>query len=128
MNKLTFYRGLLFALRQHRANFDAEGDRFQRAFAATIERAKAERPDVVSKMITLEFDPMFGVYTEANEMLLEGEQDLVLSLMNPRLGEAHFKIEAADAAEELSSIPDAAWFRELGAYFNQRLTAAGTDA
>ena len=123
MDKLTFFRGLLFALRQHRAKFDAEGETFQKAFASTIERAKAEHPELVAK-ISLEFDPIFGVYSEASEMLLEGEQDLVLALMNPRLGLARFKIGPAEAAEELQAIPNAEWFKELGGYFHQRLEAS----
>jgi hypothetical protein len=123
MDKLTFFRGLLFALRQHRKQFEAEGDRFHRAFASTIELAKSEHPELVANIISLEFDPIFGVYTEASEMLLEGEQDLVLSLMNPRLGDAVFKIDPIEAAEELSTIPNAEWFKELGTHFHNRLDA-----
>jgi hypothetical protein len=43
--------------------------------------------------------------------------------MNPRLGEALFKIDETEAAEELSTIPNAEWFKELGAYFHERLGA-----
>jgi hypothetical protein len=57
-------------------------------------------------------------------MLLEGEQDLVLALMNPRLGVAQFKIGSADAAEELATLPDPEWFKRLGTYFHERLSAA----
>lgn len=123
MDKLTFYRGLLCALRTQRKDFVAEGDRFHRAFAATIRHAqkKAEsEPSLVPPQIHL--DPMFGVYQEANEMLLEGEQDLLISLLNPRHRKASFRITESEAEEELRELSVAdEWFRDLGRVFHEQL-------
>lgn len=123
MDKLTFYRGLLCALRTQRTDdFVAEGDRFHRAFAATLEYAHQK----VDSNVTLippqiHMDPMFGIYHEANEMLLEGEQDLLISLLNPRHRKASFRISPAEAEEELRDIPNPEWFRDLGRVFNEKL-------
>jgi len=124
MNKLTFYRGLLYALRQQRGSFVAEGERFHRAFASTVECAqRSHPPDAIPPAIHL--DPLFGMYREANEMLLEGEQDLLLSLLNPRHRQAQFRIDTDDAKRELEELPHPDWFLSLGKHFDAMLIATG---
>ena len=124
MNKLTFYRGLLYALRQRRDSFVAEGERFHDAFASTVELAGKEHPPDASPP-AIHLDPLFGAYREANEMLIEGEQDLLLSLLNPRHRQARFRIDANDALNELQGLPNPAWFLRLGQHFHERLSSAG---
>ena len=123
MDKLTFYRGLLCALRTQREDFVAEGDRFHRAFAATVEHAQEKAdPGTLLMPPEIHLDPMFGVYHEANEMLLEGEQDLLISLLNPRHRKASFRITKIEAEEELREISYAAdWFKDLGRIFHEQL-------
>lgn len=120
MDKLTFYRGLLCALRTRRNDFVAEGDRFHQAFAATVEHARRETSQSEAPP-AIHLDPIFGVYHEANEMLLEGEQDLLISLFNPRYRKATFRITSNEAEEELREIPNTEWFRDLGRVFHERL-------
>jgi len=123
LDKLTFYRGLLCALRTQREDFVAEGDCFHRAFAAAVEHAQ-EKADPASFLMPpqIHLDPMFGVYHEADEMLLEGEQDLLISLLNPRHRRASFRITKSEAEAELREISGAAeWFKDLGRIFHEQL-------
>jgi hypothetical protein len=122
MDNVTFYRGLLFGLRKHRTQFTAEGQAFHRAFVSTIELARrtAPRPGLL-RDLALRVDPIFGVSPQASEMLLEGEQDRVLSLMNPDLEKARFKISPSDAELQLRRLPERRWFEKLGQHFDQQL-------
>lgn len=122
MDRVTFYRGLLFGLRIHKKDFPAEGENFHRAFVSTIEKAKKTAPRRgLLRNLTFHVDPIFGVCSEASEMLLEGEQDRVLSLMNPDLEKAQFKIGPSDAKAQLKRLPDGKWFEQLGRYFAEQL-------
>jgi hypothetical protein len=124
--KLIFYRGLLFGLRlAGRDEFLAEGVAFHRAFGSTMELAE-KLFDGVDEIGVIEYDidPIFGVYTAANEMLLEGEQDTVLSLANPDLRRAKFEIDSDEADEELRRLPQAELFKKLGQHFKAALEAA----
>jgi hypothetical protein len=121
MDNLTFYRGLLCALRTKREEFVAQGELFHHAFASTVEYAR--RLAGGAEAVPLHMDPVFGIYHEANEMLLEGEQDLLLSLMNPRLQKARFKIDMDEAEQELNELPDPSFFKKLGEYLDAQLSA-----
>jgi hypothetical protein len=122
IDQATFYRGLLFGLRIHRGHFTAEGADFHRAFVLTVEHAKQTAPRrSLLRDLTIRVDPIFGVCREASEMLLEGEQDRVLSLMNPDLEKAQFKIHVSDAKIQLKRLPEAKWFERLGRFFAQQL-------
>ena len=129
MNLPMFYRGFLYALRERVAEgeprFDAEGDRFHEAFRAALEYAARELPNVPALEILDNFDPVFGVSPEATEMLLEGERDFILSLLNPRLRVAQFKITRETAKRELDQLPEHDAFRQLAARFHERLQTAG---
>jgi hypothetical protein len=120
MDKLTFYRGVLCALATKRDEFIAQGEDFHKAFASTVDYARTLTTGEPLSL-TLHLDPVFGIYHEATEMLLEGEQDLLLSLMNPRLQRARFKIDHADAEQELREMPDAQFFRKLGEHLDSCL-------
>lgn len=124
--KLLFYRGLLFGLRAAgETEFLAEGDAFHRAFGATMEFAARLFEGVEAiHAITCEIDPIFGVYSEANEMLLEGEQDTVLSLANPDLRRAKFEVNEEEAREELRRLPRPDLFEQLGRHFQTALAQA----
>jgi hypothetical protein len=125
MNLSTFYRGFLYALRERVADseprFDAEGDRFHDAFREALEFAAQELPEVPAAEILEDFDPVFGVSPQATEMLLEGERDFILSLLNPRLRVAQFKISREAARHELDRLPAHATFRRLAARFHESL-------
>jgi hypothetical protein len=125
VDKYTFYRGLLFALRANGVDeFPAAGPAFHEAFGKTIEYAsEISAAHHLPKPIIVNVDPIYGVYPEANEMLLEGEQDLVLSLMNPRLKFAQFKIDRAEADEELKEVGYEDWYRELAKFFHSHVTS-----
>jgi catechol 2,3-dioxygenase-like lactoylglutathione lyase family enzyme len=123
VEKLLFYRGLLFGLRAAgETSFLAEGTGFHRAFGSTLQRATELFSQVEGyRVIDFAIDPVFGVYPEANEMLLEGEQDTVLSLANPHLRRAKFEVEETEAQEELRRLPHSDIFEELGRFFRAEL-------
>lgn len=128
MNLPTFYRGFLYALRECIANeqprFDAEGDRFHEAFRSALEYAATSLPEVPASRMLENFDPVFGVSPEATEMLLEGERDFILSLLNPRLRVAQFKISQEAATQALDQLPQSEAFRQVARRFYQRLEAS----
>lgn len=123
VDRFTFYRGLLFALRAiGTPDFPAAGSRFHEAFGKTIEYAfRISASKDLPQPMAVNADPIYGVYPEANEMLLEGEQDLVLSLMNPRLKFAQFKIDPAEADDELKRVGHVDWYKDLANYFRRVL-------
>jgi hypothetical protein len=120
MNTSVFYRGLLYALRERRQKFVADGDDFHSAFREMLRAAQRDLPRVARRMLE-NFDPVFGVSPEASEMVLEGERDLILSLMNPRLQTAAFKLSRAEATKELEELPSATLFRTLAAHLDEKL-------
>lgn len=124
--KLLFYRGLLFGLRAAgETEFLAAGAAFHRAFGSTMEFAAQLFAGVEAiHAIECEIDPIFGVYSEANEMLLEGEQDTVLSLANPDLRRAKFEVDEEEARNELRRLPRPDLFEQLGRHFKTALAEA----
>jgi hypothetical protein len=117
MTHTTFYRGLLYALREKGPDsFIADGDLFHKAFHAVLYEAAKKHFGPAQEMLE-NYDPVFGVYPEANEMLLEAERDFILSMMNPHLRRAQFKISKGIAHEELESLADKDTFRELATRF-----------
>jgi len=124
--KLLFYRGLLFALRAAgMTGFLAEGPEFHQAFGSTIALAsELLGEDEPIHAIEVHLDPIFGVYPEANEMLLEGAQDTVLSLANPHLRRAKFEMDEHEALEELERLPRPDIFRKLGEHLKLSLRPA----
>ena len=122
MDTSVFFRGVLFALRERRDNFVAEGVTFHTAFRAMLETALREPSFAAAAERMLEnFDPVFGVFPEATEMLLEGERDFIVALENPRLRVAQFKLNETEAREELNELPAANAFRKLAAHLDERL-------
>ncbi|MBX3214344.1 MAG: hypothetical protein KF850_20080 [Labilithrix sp.] len=125
METTVFFRGLLFALRAERGRFLAEGQRFHAAFRSMLELARTEPSMALTAARMLEnFDPVFGVCPEATEMLLEGERDLIVSLENPSLRYATFKLSEDDARTELDQLPSADTFRKLAHRLNEALAEA----
>jgi len=127
IDKLTFYRGLLYALRLQLGDatkFFTHDASFHRAFGAAVSYAKATWPGGSGRPIETHEDPIFGEYEEAREMLLEGEQDRLLSLMNPRLQKGSFTITREEARAELDELPHADWFVTLGKMLAKELRSA----
>lgn len=124
LDRHTFYSALLLALREEHSEFVAEGKQFHRAFLAVVDKVRQEKPFQLKGEQKIGLDPVFGVVNEANEMVLEAEHDRVLSLLNPRLRKAQFKISKAQAKKELGELGvDIDCFRALALYFAEQLTA-----
>ena len=117
VQKHEFYSRLMLAIRACGSDhFDAEGPTFYDAFLRAVERAKADGREVEG-IGSMTRDPVFGVVHQANEMLLEAEEDRIIALLNPQLKEAHFKISQAQAAKELAETGDEEWFKQLACEF-----------
>lgn len=123
MNQTTFFRGLLYALRdQSDEAFTAEGDRFHRAFRTVLEEA-ASRNFGPARQMLANYDPVFGIYPDATEMLLEAQRDFIVTMMNPHLRKAQFKITKGRARAELKNLPNPTLFRKLARTFHAGLSA-----
>jgi hypothetical protein len=118
-----FYRGLLYALAERRSSFVADGDAFHAAFKHMLEAAQAKGLPVPAEDLLDQFDPVFGLSPHAAEMLFEGERDFILSLMNPRLVTASFKISKEDAREALARLNAAETFRVLATDLDGQLVS-----
>ena len=121
ITKRDFYRGLLYALRLRRQTFDTEGQAFHRAFGEVMRFARENPAADTPLPVEVHLNPLFSVYPEATEMLLEGEQDHLVSLLNPTLQRATFNVSENFADKQLSRLPHADWFRELGRRFDEQL-------
>lgn len=130
ISRHTFFQGLLLAARAEGApdEFDAEGRLVHDAFAAVVAFLQ-QSPDVrVVGLSTARRDPMFGVFHEADELLLHAEQDLVLDFVNPTRRKATFKVAAAEAKEELGEFKHSAWLLDAGRQFAKALKLGASAA
>jgi len=125
LRRRAFFRGFLYALcTKLKGEFLVEGDAYHQAFGATVDYArKLAAEGKAPHPIRLHIDPLFGVYREANEMILEGQQDLLLSLINPTLRKATFRINPEEAQRRLENISEKEWYRDLADYFVRQLPA-----
>lgn len=121
MNLALFYRGLMYALAERRTEFVAEGDPFHSAFREMLQHARTKGLPIPADELLEDFDPMFGVSPHASDMIFEAERDFVLSLMNPRLKRAQFKIKPDAAKQALDRLDDAPVFRELAEQLDAHL-------
>src|ERR1039458_8679353 len=94
----------MLALREHRHQFLADGDVFHTSFGKMLRVASPDFPRVAYPILE-NFDPVFGVYPEAGEMIFEGIRDHILALERPALRVARFIIRKEDAAKELLELP-----------------------
>jgi 5'-deoxynucleotidase YfbR-like HD superfamily hydrolase len=128
MNNTVFHRGLLYALRekmQEEAPFVADGQRFHEAYRKVLTKAAKLKFGPASELLE-DFDPLFGVYPSANEMLLEAERDFIIAMLNPHLQKAQFKISVERAKEELEQLvpkKDVSTFRALAKVLDAGLRA-----
>lgn len=122
IDKYSFFSGFMLALGAQREKFVAEGQAFHEAFSKTIEYARQEFPEVeIEGAAWFRIDPVFGVVREAHEMLLEAEEDRLISLLNPALRKAQFRITKEQAMEELQEMESSGWFLQLAKYFDDQL-------
>ncbi len=124
MDSLTFYRGLLYAARARGLDtFLASGPRFHAAFGAAVRHAKENPlPNAGDLDVGLDGDLAFGTHDDAEALVLEGEEDLILTLMNPPLRRARFKVAQADAEAALRRLGNADWFLGIAEQFQDRLS------
>lgn len=125
MHALKFYRWLLYATRARGVeSFLASGPSFHDAFGAAVRHAKEYPPPGGGEVeVDLDGDLAFGTYRDAEALVLEGEQDMILTLMNPPLRRARFKVREEDATAALGRLGAAerAWFMDVAEQFQNRL-------
>lgn len=120
MSPERFNRGLLLALCERRPSFITDGDAFHNAFRIMLEAAVARKAPIPERMLE-DFDPVFGVFPAASQMILEGIRDCILNLMSPRLVMAQFRMTRSDATKALDKLDDRDVFRALAADFDWHL-------
>lgn len=112
------HRGLLLGVAELRRGFLADGDAFHLAYRAAIAAHESD----ATRLAAESFDPVFGVYRDAEDMVLEGIRDLILALDRPHLRRATFLISAARAREELNELRGSVSYRTMARAFDQRLS------
>ena len=112
MTRALFNRGLLLALCELRSSFITDGPAYHEAFRQML-KAAVERKDPIPERLLEDFDPVFGVFPQASEMILEGMRDCILTLLSPQLVLAQFRLSRSDATRMLDKLDDAAVFRAL---------------
>jgi hypothetical protein len=125
LDQHIFYAGLLLALCAHGIKeFDTGGPVLHQAFLNTVAWVRAEAPFTLRNARWIVSDPVSGVVSEANEMLMEAWQDQLITLSNTRLRTARFSIDRERAAQELRLLvpSDADWFVTLGQFFAVELS------
>lgn len=119
--RLYFYRGLLFALRASGVcDFPAQGVRLHRAFNSTIELAQRMTGEHEAQSIA-DYLRHFVIAPQPREMVLEGEEDHLLSLDEPSMHRASFRIDESTAANGLKETGCGSVFLELGRHFAAQL-------
>lgn len=126
MDTADFYRGLLLGMRTHfgddHPRFRAAGSVFHAAFLEAAQVALDQWPEGSERpRLFLRADPIFGTCRHADELLVEGEQDLLISLFNPRFEFAEFKIDKAQAQQELDQTGLVQPFAAAGRVLAERL-------
>lgn len=118
-----FNQGLLLSARAQGApdRFQADGKEFHDAFGKAIEFLNRGNGCVVPGLGYVRRDPVFGVYHEAGQLLLQGQYDLIIGLMSPSFEEAVFRVSREQAAKEIAEFEHAEWFRDLGLVFAEAL-------
>jgi hypothetical protein len=120
--RLYFYRGLLFALRASGVcDFPAQGIRLHRAFNSTIDLAQRMTGEGADAQMIAGYLRHFVVSPQPRDMVLEGEEDLLLSLDEPSMHRASFVIDESAAAKGLAGIEAGALFMRLGRHFAAQL-------
>ena len=123
ISKRTFYTGFLLAIAKlNKTEFVADGHSFHRAFDEAVRTAKgiARAPRIEGQQ-WMQLDPVFGVVKEADEMILFGERERLLTLGNPDLLKASFKLTSDEAASELDEIGNTRLFEKMAKVFIAKL-------
>lgn len=125
--KMHFFRGVLFALREHLEEFNTHPIHvFHGAFGGMLTLAKKTIPSQEFEfLLGIRCDPIFGTYDFASEMILEGQQDLILVRFGSRI---RFEISANESrtlAREHTSHSE--WFRSLAQRFTEELASRKSE-
>jgi len=99
-------------------SFPCAGEVFCDAFLAVVAKAREDRDMLWTEWV--QRDHMFGSVSESAQMLLEAEQDLLLS-RNASI--AYFRVSEGRARGDLVFLlgKDAAWLTSLGEFFGAHL-------
>jgi hypothetical protein len=118
-NRTLFHRGLLYGLAELRRRFLADGYEFHRAYGEALTGSAIPEAHRVLEY----YDPMFGTYYGAEEMILIGMRDLILCLDGSTFKYASFNISKKLATRELDECfkEKAEDYRKLARKFHERL-------
>lgn len=109
-----FWQGILFALRERGETFISYGPQFHDSFKEALEIAKEDGRlfDAASRAED-SFDPVFGVFHDASNMVNMGIGNYIICLEPPANITARFKITKEQATKILDSFFASESFRKM---------------
>jgi len=119
--KAKFRHGFLYALGELRERVSYQDTpKLHAAFNGMFQLAAKTMPTPEFEFLSgMSMDPMFGVFHETDELILEGEQDLLLEWGRNTF---YFQACGKEATQELERVAHADWFRSLAKYFLEELS------
>jgi hypothetical protein len=96
----TFYCGVLYALREHTKRFETL-QRFHSAFGVALEEVTEGPYLKEARNMKMSFDPIFGTYRAAEDMLLEGLHSLLVCFESPSYNYSLLQLSEKCSREEL---------------------------
>lgn len=111
------HRGLLLGLAELRREFVANGEQFHLAYRTALATHASETASIALE----DFDPVFGVYRQAEGMILEGMRDLIVRLDRRTWTRASFLVSSSAARYELGELADHEAYRRMAAAMHARL-------
>lgn len=118
---LDFGRGLICAIseKQNKINF-GDWKKFHQAFGKVFEEAAKTVPHAKYEFISgIKPDPMFGFYREVQVIILEAEED---TLITRGTGILYLDLERNEARKELERNHYPNWFRKLADCFSEAIS------
>ncbi len=110
MDRVTFFRGFLLAMCE-RGGFGVTPLLTSVPFEKMLECAAEHDGDITSaRQILDEKDPIFGLWPVVQEMVLQGELDFLIIVVD---GHAKLKLDHIEAGKELDESPYPELFRRL---------------
>jgi hypothetical protein len=99
-NETHLHRGMLYALAERRRTFRTYGHGFHQAYGRAL---KADpKPSLETEHVLMDFDSIFGTYRRAEDMILIGMRDLILTLDGSTYQRASFLVSAACAQKMMA--------------------------
>lgn len=116
-----FWQGFLLSLGEKRNKLSVVSmEKLHSAFGSMIELAVKTKPEIQFEFLSkIRIDPMFGRFYEVEEMIIEGEDSLLIECGRIHM---YFRCNQDEAKRSLESsrYPQREWFRSLANEFLEK--------